>query len=70
MAEADVLEYGQKHGLDVITVCPSLVIGPMLQPNVNASSLFLITILKGLSHSITTACMNYQFQPNGSETRE
>ncbi|KAJ0988114.1 hypothetical protein J5N97_006470 [Dioscorea zingiberensis] len=52
MAEAEALEYAEKHRLDVVTVCPSLVIGPMQQPTVNASSLFLITILRGIRESM------------------
>ncbi|KAG6467870.1 hypothetical protein ZIOFF_072434 [Zingiber officinale] len=48
----EAMNYGEKHGLDVVSVCPSYVIGPLLQPTVNASSLFLINILNGTHSSM------------------
>ncbi|KAJ0988113.1 hypothetical protein J5N97_006469 [Dioscorea zingiberensis] len=51
LAEAEALEYSKEHNLDVVTLCPSTVLGPLLQPTVNSSSLFLINILKGLRQS-------------------
>ncbi|KAL5707286.1 hypothetical protein ACHQM5_025352 [Ranunculus cassubicifolius] len=45
-AESKAFEYGEKSGLDVVTVCPSLILGPMLQTSVNASSLFLLKIVR------------------------
>ncbi|KAF6151104.1 hypothetical protein GIB67_033705 [Kingdonia uniflora] len=45
-AESEALEYGKKNMLDVVTVCPCLVIGPMLQSTTNSSSLVLIKILR------------------------
>ncbi|PKU70508.1 cinnamoyl-CoA reductase 2 [Dendrobium catenatum] len=52
LAERTALDYGQKHGLDVVTVCPSTVLGPLLQSTVNFSSLFFINILKGSIDSL------------------
>ena len=49
LAEAAALEYGRETGLDVVTLNPSLVFGPMLQPTVNTSNQFLIYFLKGFS---------------------
>ncbi|KAF8406749.1 hypothetical protein HHK36_008841 [Tetracentron sinense] len=45
-AESEAFQYAKTSGLDVVTVCPSIVIGPMLQSSMNASSLFLLTLLK------------------------
>ncbi|XP_062164629.1 cinnamoyl-CoA reductase 1-like [Alnus glutinosa] len=45
-AESQALEFAKRNGLDVVTVCPTLVLGPILQPTVNASSLVLIRLLK------------------------
>ncbi|KAG6469594.1 hypothetical protein ZIOFF_070524 [Zingiber officinale] len=56
LAEREAVNYAEKHGLDVVTVCPVYVIGPLLQPTVNPSSLFFIHILKGLS-SILFFCI-------------
>ncbi|KAF7073210.1 hypothetical protein CFC21_078241 [Triticum aestivum] len=46
-AEEAALEYGRRTGLDVVTLNPAVVFGPLLQPSVNASSQFLIYFLKG-----------------------
>ncbi|TYH73138.1 hypothetical protein ES332_D05G307600v1 [Gossypium tomentosum] len=40
-------EFAKSSGLDVVTVCPSLILGPLLQPTINASSLALVRLLKG-----------------------
>uniref|UniRef100_A0A5B7BLV4 Putative cinnamoyl-CoA reductase family protein n=1 Tax=Davidia involucrata TaxID=16924 RepID=A0A5B7BLV4_DAVIN len=45
-AENEALEFAKRSGLDVVTVCPTLVLGPLLQSTMNASSLFLIKLLK------------------------
>ncbi|KAK4486774.1 hypothetical protein RD792_006644 [Penstemon davidsonii] len=46
VAESEAWEYAKKTGLDVVTLCPTLVIGPMLQPVANSSSFVLIKLLK------------------------
>ncbi|XP_026404220.1 cinnamoyl-CoA reductase 2-like isoform X2 [Papaver somniferum] len=45
-SEREALEYSKKNDLDVITICPSVALGPMLQSTVNSSSMILIKILK------------------------
>ncbi|XP_037442389.1 cinnamoyl-CoA reductase 1-like [Triticum dicoccoides] len=47
VAEQASLEYSEKHGLNVVTLCPPLVFGPLLQPTVNTSSKFLIYVING-----------------------
>ncbi|XP_051124424.1 cinnamoyl-CoA reductase 1-like [Andrographis paniculata] len=47
MAERAAWEYAATHGLDLITMCPPIVIGPKLQPAVNASSFFIVLLLSG-----------------------
>jgi nucleoside-diphosphate-sugar epimerase len=47
MAEQASLEYADKNGLNVVTLCPSFVFGPLLHPTVNTSSKFLIYVIKG-----------------------
>uniref|UniRef100_A0A0D3H8E6 NAD-dependent epimerase/dehydratase domain-containing protein n=1 Tax=Oryza barthii TaxID=65489 RepID=A0A0D3H8E6_9ORYZ len=46
IAEKMALEYAEKKGLNVVTVCPCLVFGPQLQPTVNTSNELLIYITK------------------------
>ncbi|XVE81511.1 hypothetical protein DITRI_Ditri15bG0070400 [Diplodiscus trichospermus] len=45
-AEFEAFEFAKRTGLDVVTVCPTLILGPLLQPTVNSSSLVLIKLLK------------------------
>ncbi|KAI4374860.1 hypothetical protein MLD38_012804 [Melastoma candidum] len=47
MAETEAWEVARRTGLNVVTICPSLVFGPMLQPTLNSSSLYLLTLMKG-----------------------
>ncbi|KAJ6336485.1 hypothetical protein OIU78_012976 [Salix suchowensis] len=49
-AESEAWECAKTSGLDVVTICPSLILGPILHSAVNASSKVLIKLLKG-SHS-------------------
>ncbi|CAL5087649.1 unnamed protein product [Urochloa decumbens] len=46
-SEEVALEHGQQIGLDVVTINPALVLGPLLQPMCNTSCQFLIYFLKG-----------------------
>ncbi|XP_062200068.1 cinnamoyl-CoA reductase 1-like [Phragmites australis] len=46
-SEEVALEYGKQTGLDVVTVNPALVFGPLLQPTLNTSCQFLVYFLKG-----------------------
>ncbi|KAK8926503.1 Cinnamoyl-CoA reductase 1 [Platanthera zijinensis] len=49
LAERAAWEYSKKTGLNLVTVCPSMVYGPLLQSTVNATSLMLLDIIKGTS---------------------
>ncbi|GKV33370.1 hypothetical protein SLEP1_g41890 [Rubroshorea leprosula] len=44
-AESEALEFAKRTGLDVVTVCPTTIWGPLLQPTINASSKHLIKVL-------------------------
>ncbi|THG02007.1 hypothetical protein TEA_002573 [Camellia sinensis var. sinensis] len=46
IAESEAVEFGRRSGLNIVTVCPSIVIGPLLQSTMNASSLLLLHYLK------------------------
>ncbi|KAK8552630.1 hypothetical protein V6N13_121017 [Hibiscus sabdariffa] len=45
-AESEAFEFAKRSGLDVVSICPTLVLGPLLQSTINASSLVLIKLLK------------------------
>lgn len=48
-AEREALKYAENTGLDAVTVCPSYVFGPLLQPTMNTSTQIFIDLLKGIS---------------------
>ncbi|KAM0883546.1 hypothetical protein ACQ4PT_031585 [Festuca glaucescens] len=58
LAELEAFEYEKKSGLDVVTVCPSLVIGPLLQSTVNASSSIIVDIFTG-DHEVKSKIRNF-----------
>ncbi|PNX90309.1 cinnamoyl-CoA reductase 2-like protein, partial [Trifolium pratense] len=45
-AEEQALNFAKRTGLDVVSICPTLVLGPLLQSTTNASSLDLIKNFK------------------------
>jgi len=47
VAEKTALDYAEKSGLNVVTVCPTMALGPLLRPVANVSHEFLIYIIKG-----------------------
>ncbi|CAL4933249.1 unnamed protein product [Urochloa decumbens] len=47
VAEQEALAYAEKNGLNVVTLCPPYVFGPLLQSTVNTSSKLLIYTIKG-----------------------
>jgi nucleoside-diphosphate-sugar epimerase len=53
LAEQEALEYARNNGLNVVTLCPPFVFGPLLQSSVNASSKLLIYVIKGCIISVT-----------------
>ncbi|AQL04875.1 dihydroflavonol-4-reductase isoform 2 [Zea mays] len=48
LSEREALAFAAKTGLDVVTVCPSLVFGPLMQPTVNLSSEMILKYFKDL----------------------
>jgi nucleoside-diphosphate-sugar epimerase len=52
-SEEAALEYAKQTGLDVMTVNPAVVFGPLLQPTLNTSCQFLVYFLKGFLSRIT-----------------
>ncbi|XP_047066731.1 cinnamoyl-CoA reductase 1-like [Lolium rigidum] len=58
LAEREAFAYAAKTGLDIVTICPSLVIGPLLQSSVNASSQVLLNYLKGEHETVENKLRN------------
>ena len=47
LAEKAAWEFSEKHGLDVVAIHPGTCLGPLLQPNLNASCAVLGQLLQG-----------------------
>jgi len=47
MAEKAVLEFGEQHGLDVVTIIPTLVVGPFICPKLPGSIYTSLSLLFG-----------------------
>ncbi|EES14653.1 hypothetical protein BDA96_07G066000 [Sorghum bicolor] len=58
LAEHEAFAYAAKTGLDIVTICPSLVIGPLLQPTVNASVKIFLGYIKGDQETVNNGSMN------------
>ncbi|KAK3130852.1 hypothetical protein QOZ80_6BG0498800 [Eleusine coracana subsp. coracana] len=58
MAECEAFAYAAKTGLDVVTICPSLVLGPIMQPTVNSSSKILLNYFKGDRETVENKLRN------------
>ncbi|XP_050238399.1 cinnamoyl-CoA reductase 2-like [Mercurialis annua] len=58
-AEKEAWDYAKRHGLHMITVCPSLIIGPLLQSTMNATSLHLLQLLRDGSESVDNGLIPY-----------
>ncbi|TVU10290.1 hypothetical protein EJB05_43811, partial [Eragrostis curvula] len=58
LAEREAFAYAAKTGLDIVTICPSLVIGPLMQPTVNASSKFVLGYFKGDRETVENRLRN------------
>ncbi|KAG6388202.1 hypothetical protein SASPL_153401 [Salvia splendens] len=46
-AEAEARDYAETNGVDLVSVLPGIIFGPMLQHTPNASNLILLNFLKG-----------------------
>ncbi|KAL1292711.1 hypothetical protein AAHE18_19G018000 [Arachis hypogaea] len=47
-AEELALDFAERTGIDLVRICPTVVLGPILQStSLNATSLFLLNLLKG-----------------------
>ncbi|CAL5039439.1 unnamed protein product [Urochloa decumbens] len=59
LAELEAFDYAKRTGLDVVSLCPSLVIGPLLQSTVNASSSVIVDCLKAGDREVKLKLRNF-----------
>ncbi|CAO2200716.1 unnamed protein product, partial [Urochloa humidicola] len=58
LAEHEAFAYAAKTGLDIVTICPSLVIGPLMQPTVNTSVRIFLGYIKGDQETVQNGFKN------------
>ncbi|KAG0515158.1 hypothetical protein BDA96_10G255200 [Sorghum bicolor] len=58
LSEREAFAYAAKTGLDVVTICPALVFGPLMQSILNASSKILLNYFKGDRETIENRLRN------------
>ena len=46
MAEQAALKFAEEHGIDLVTLHPGFVLGPLLQPVLNATSEGMLNLIK------------------------
>lgn len=50
LAEEAALEFAKENGIDLVTLHPGLVIGPLLQPTLNSSCESIVNFIKEGKH--------------------
>ncbi|XP_031494201.1 phenylacetaldehyde reductase-like [Nymphaea colorata] len=58
LADKEVLKFAEENKMDIVSMYPGVVIGPILQPNLNASSALILNFVKG---SPTYANLSFGF---------
>ncbi|KAK1388675.1 Cinnamoyl-CoA reductase [Heracleum sosnowskyi] len=61
IAENKAWDYAKNTGLNLVTVCPSVVIGPMLQSTLNASTSFLLEFMKDTKATVENRNLPYVY---------
>ncbi|KAL5981980.1 NADPH-cytochrome p450 reductase [Asimina triloba] len=59
VAEKAAWEFSKEKGLDLVVVNPVLVIGPLLQPTINASTMHILKYLNGATNTYANAVQAY-----------
>lgn len=49
LAEEAAWKFSKEHGIDIVTINPAMVIGPLLQPTLNTSSAAILNLINGAS---------------------
>ena len=67
LAEEAAWKFAKENGIDMVTMHPGLVIGPLLQPTLNLSVEELLMLLKGTLQQLTGIsflCLSFYFNIN------
>ncbi|XP_048227026.1 cinnamoyl-CoA reductase 1 isoform X2 [Ricinus communis] len=59
-AEKEAWAFAKRCNLNILTVCPALIIGPLLQPTMNATSLHLLQLLRDVRDAAESLLIVYE----------
>ena len=48
LAEENVWKFAKEKGIDIVTINPAMVIGPLLQPTLNTSAAAILNLINGI----------------------
>ena len=49
LAEENVWKFAKEKGIDIVTINPAMVIGPLLQPTLNTSAAAILNLINGIA---------------------
>lgn len=59
IAESEAWKFSTEHGLDLVTINPAMVVGPLLQTNMNTSSEVVLKYLNGAASTYTNVVLGW-----------
>ena len=54
LAEESAWKFSKDNGIEIVTINPSMVIGPLLQPTLNTSSAVILNLINGMLLVVTS----------------
>ena len=48
LAEEAAWKFSKDNGIDMVTINPAMVLGPLLQPTLNTSSAVILNLINGM----------------------
>ena len=62
LAEDAAWKFAKEKSIDMVTINPAMVIGPLLQPTLNTSAAAVLSLIKGIC--LLPAMLTFFFPPN------
>ena len=59
LAEDAAWKFVKEKGIDMVTICPAMVIGPLLQPTLNTSAAAVLNLINGTGSSHQGLCCKH-----------
>lgn len=52
LAEEAAWKFSKEQGIDIVTINPAMVIGPLLQPTLNTSAAAILNLINGMEKNM------------------